>query len=293
MSKLPKVAVLLAAYNGENWIKDQINSILKQNDVDVDIFISIDFSVDRTYNLLKDFQKKHTNINILDYGQIFGGAAKNFYRLIKDVDISKYDYVSFSDQDDLWFSDKLFRGISEIELKGFDAYSCDVKAFWRNGKTKLIKKSYPQKKFDFIFQSAGSGATYILRKNVFIKFKKFILKNWIDVNKIDLHDWLIYAYCRSNNFKWLIDPYVGMLYRQHINNEFGANTSIGSYLKRWSLLRNGWYFSQVNEISKILDFTPPSRSFILSNFMQIRRKKIDILLLVLHTIFFGKRLSQQ
>ena len=291
MIKLPKIAVLLAAYNGEYWIMDQINSILKQNNVQVDIFVSIDFSSDGTYDLLMDLQKKHININVLDYGQSFGGAAKNFYRLIKDVDISKYDYISFSDQDDLWFTDKLYRGVSAIELKGFDAYSCDVKAFWQNGKTKIIKKSYPQKKYDFIFQSAGSGATYIFRTNVLSKFKKFILANWIDVNKIDLHDWLIYAYCRSNNFKWLIDPYVGMLYRQHINNEFGANTSLSSYIKRWSMLRNGWYFGQVFKISKLLDLTPPTRSFILSNFMQIRRKKIDILFLVFHTIFFGKKLS--
>jgi rhamnosyltransferase len=289
--KLPKIAVLLAAYNGKSWIQDQINSILKQNNVQVDIFVSIDFSSDGTYDFLMDLQKTHTNISVLDYGQRFGGAAKNFYRLIKDVDISKYDYVSFSDQDDLWFSDKLYRGVSAIELKGLDAYSCDVKAFWQNGKTKIIKKSYPQKKYDFIFQSAGSGATYIFRTNVLSKFKKFILANWIDVNKIDLHDWLIYAYCRSNNFKWLIDPYVGMLYRQHINNEFGANTSLSSYIKRWSMLRNGWYFGQVFKISKLLDLTPPNRSFILSNFMQIRRKKIDILFLVFHTIFFGKKLS--
>lgn len=289
--KLPKIAVLLAAYNGKSWIQDQITSILKQNNVQVDIFVSIDFSSDGTYDFLVDLQKIHTNISVLDYGQRFGGAAKNFYRLIKDVDISKYDYVSFSDQDDLWFSDKLYRGISAIELKGLDAYSCDVKAFWPNGKTKIIKKSYPQKKYDFIFQSAGSGATYIFCSNVLSEFKKFILANWIDVNKIDLHDWLIYAYCRSNNFKWFIDPYVGMLYRQHTNNEFGANASLSSYTKRLSMLRNGWYFGQVFKISKLLGITPPNRSFIFSNFMQIRRKKIDILFLVLLTIFFRKKLS--
>lgn len=288
MIKLPKIAVLLAAYNGECWIMDQINSILKQNYVQVDIFVSIDFSNDATYDLVMDLKKKHININVLEYGQTFNGAAKNFYRLIKDVDISKYDYVSFSDQDDLWFKDKLYRGVNAIELKGFDAYSCDVKAFWPNGKTRLIKKSYPQKKYDFIFQSAGSGATYVLRTNILSEFKKFILANWIYVNKIDLHDWLIYAYCRVNNFKWLIDPYVGMLYRQHIKNEFGANTSLSSYLKRWSLMRSGWYFDQVFKISKLLDLTPPNRSFILSNFMQIRRKKMDIFFLVFHTIFFGK-----
>ena len=81
MIKLPKIAVLLAAYNGEYWTMDQINSILKQNNVHVDIFVSIDFSSDGTYDLLMDLQKKHININVLDYVQTFGGASKNFYRL--------------------------------------------------------------------------------------------------------------------------------------------------------------------------------------------------------------------
>ena len=56
MIKLPKIAVLLAAYNGEYWIMDQINSILKQNNVQVDIFVSIDLSSDGTYDLLMDLQ---------------------------------------------------------------------------------------------------------------------------------------------------------------------------------------------------------------------------------------------
>lgn len=290
MINVPKIAVLVAAYNGELWILDQIKSILEQDYVQVDIFVSIDLSSDNTYNLLTDMEKRNDNIKVLDYGQKFGGAAKNFYRLIKDVDISKYDYVSFSDQDDLWFADKLYRGVSAIELKGVDAYSCDVRAFWPNGKTKLVEKSQIQTKFDFLFQSAGSGATYILRANALVELKKFIVRNWTKANKIDLHDWLIYAYCRENNIRWFIDSYVGMLYRQHMNNQFGANTSLGSNLERLALLRNGWYFGQVFKISDLLGLPQPNKWFILRNFLQIRRRKRDALFLVVCTIVFGQGL---
>ncbi len=290
MTNQYKIAVLLAAYNGKNWILEQLNSILKQDKVNVDIFVSVDLSNDGTYNILLDLKKKYDNIKILDYGEKFGGAAKNFYRLIKDVDFSKYNFISFSDQDDIWYPHKLYKGISKIELKDIDAYSSDVKAFWKNGKTKLIKKSYPQKKYDYLFQSAGPGATYILRADILIKFKKFILRNWKQVNEIDLHDWLIYAYCRAEGFNWLIDSDVGMLYRQHRDNEFGANSSISSYINRFSLIKNGWYFGQVFRISKILDLNPPNRLFIFSNFMQIRRKKTDILFLLIYTILFGYKI---
>ena len=292
MTNQYKIAVLLAAYNGKNWMIEQINSILKQDKVNVDIFVSVDLSSDDTYNILLDFKKKYDNIKILDYGEKFGGAAKNFYRLIKDVDISKYNFISFSDQDDIWYSHKLYNGINKIELKNLDAYSSDVKAFWKNGKTKLIKKSYPQKKYDYLFQSAGPGATYILRADVLIKFKKFILRNWKQTNEIDLHDWLIYAYCRAKGFNWFIDSDVGMLYRQHSDNEFGANSSISSYFNRFSLIKNGWYFGQVYKISKLLKLTTPNRRFIFLNFMQIRRKKIDILFLIIYTIIYGHKIRE-
>ncbi|MDE1554882.1 MULTISPECIES: glycosyltransferase [Comamonas] len=57
--QLPKIAVLLAAYNGEKYIEQQIASILSQECVHVDIFISLDKSTDKTIDILKAIQKKH------------------------------------------------------------------------------------------------------------------------------------------------------------------------------------------------------------------------------------------
>jgi len=278
-ANIPKIAILLAAYNGENWIVDQIKSILNQINVSIDIFVSIDFSTDNTFQLIKDLQYSNKNIEILKYGERFGGAAKNFYRLIKEVDVSKYDFVALSDQDDIWLPDKLYQGINKLKLIGFDAYSSDVIAFWSDGRTKLIKKSYPQKKYDFMFESAGPGCTYILKTTVMVEFQKFLLDNWLQINQIDLHDWLIYAFCRSNNFNWLIDSNVGLLYRQHDNNQFGANVSIRSYFTRLTLIKKGWYFGEVSKISNLLKLTTPDNLFVFSNFMQLRRTKRDSLLL--------------
>jgi rhamnosyltransferase len=278
-TNIPKIAILLAAYNGENWIVEQIKSILNQINVSIDILVSIDFSTDNTFQLIKELQYFNTNIKILKYGESFGGAAKNFYRLIKEVDVSKYDFVALSDQDDIWLPDKLYQGVNKLKLFGFDAYSSDVIAFWSDGRTKLIKKSYPQKKYDFMFESAGPGCTYILKTTVIAEFQKFLLDNWLEINQIDLHDWLIYAFCRSNTYKWLIDSNVGMLYRQHGNNQFGANVSIRSYFTRLSLIKNGWYFGEVFKISNLLKLTTPDNLFIFSNFMQLRRTKRDSLVL--------------
>ncbi|MCI3085788.1 glycosyltransferase [Escherichia coli] len=176
-----KVAVLLAAYNGEQWIQEQISSILKQKNVDVTLFISIDQSSDNTLMLCEELALSEPRINLLPYGDIFGGAALNFYRLIKDVDFTSFDYISFADQDDIWLEDKLQR--ASLFLEKYDVYSSNVIAFWSNGKAVLINKAQPQVKYDFLFEAAGPGCTYVIHRDVAIEFKKFIISKWQEVKK--------------------------------------------------------------------------------------------------------------
>ena len=94
-----KIAVLLAAYNGERWIQEQINSILTQKKVDVTVYVSLDLSNDKTLDIIETYKKK--SVILLPYGDKFGAAAPNFYRLIQDVDFQNYDYIALSDQDDI------------------------------------------------------------------------------------------------------------------------------------------------------------------------------------------------
>ncbi len=98
----PQVAVLLAAYNGTQWIEEQLASILAQSVVKVTVYISVDASTDETETWCAEFAADHPNIFVLPSGFRFGGASRNFFRLIRDVDLQAYDYVSFADQDDIW-----------------------------------------------------------------------------------------------------------------------------------------------------------------------------------------------
>ena len=82
MSNNPSVAVLLAAHNGIMWIKKQVDTIFQQKDVDVDLYVSVDVSSDDTYEWCKELVEKNSRVKVLPYGDFFGGAAKNFYRLI-------------------------------------------------------------------------------------------------------------------------------------------------------------------------------------------------------------------
>ena len=247
-----KIAVLLASYNGVKYIKEQIDSILNQKEVDVTIFISDDLSTDKTIEYLQDIYKDFKNIVYLPSGSKFGGAGKNFFRLIRDVDFSSFDFISFVDQDDIWYEDKLIRAIKTIEDKQLDAYSSNVLAFWEDGKKMIINKSSSQARYDYLFEAAGPGCTYVLKKDLAIFLQNFICDNWEDVNKVELHDWFIYAFARENNYKWHIDEKPSMRYRQHTSNQVGANDGLKAKLKRLKKVFSSWYREEIIKIIKVL-----------------------------------------
>ena len=225
-----KSLVLLAAYNGEQFISQQLQTVLNQTNKPYKILINIDQSDDKTESIVQGFAKKNPEIQILNLNKRFGSAAANFINLIINVDLTDIDYIALADQDDIWKEDKLEKAIQKLE-QGFDGYSSNVQAFWENGQKKIIKKNQPQQKFDHLFESAGPGCTFVLTKELALKLQQF-LKNG-RFNQLDnYHDWLIYAFARTHGFKWYIDSYPGVDYRQHSSNVFGANVGIKAFISR-------------------------------------------------------------
>ena len=290
MTNNPSIAVLLAAYNGMEWIEEQISSILSQKNTSIEIFISVDLSDDKTYEWCQDLVVKNAHVKMLPHGERFGGAAKNFFRLIRDVDFSCFDYIALSDQDDIWDSDKLHHAISTIEKDNLDGYSSDVIAFWNNGREQLVKKSFPQKKFDYYFEAAGPGCTYVLKRQSVQKFKNFLIKNWECVNLVALHDWMIYAYFRSQGMKWKIGNKPLMRYRQHENNQVGMNSGLNAYLVRFNKIKTKWYRGEVEKIITLLNkdhkkgFSLKS-NFLIKNCWSLRRRPRDAAVLLFMIIF--------
>ena len=74
----------------------------------------------------------------------FKSASKNFYHLFQNVNVEAYDFVSLSDQDDIWKNDKIIRGIRYLQNNSCDAYSSNVGSILGNRinkKNKQITKS--------------------------------------------------------------------------------------------------------------------------------------------------------
>ena len=286
---MKKVAVLLASYNGKKWIKRQIDSILCQKHVNITIFISDDLSTDGSKEFIQDEYKDNKVVLLNDAGK-FGGAAKNFYRLISAVDFNEFDYISLADQDDIWCEDKLIHAISIMENGQINGYSSNVLAFWGDGRERLVKKSYPQKKFDYFFETGGPGCSCVLKRNSIQKFKKFLISNWDHANSIESHDWLIYAYFRSKGMRWKIDDKPLMYYRQHDNNQVGMNFGLKAYFSRFFQIKTKWYRNEVTNILILLNSDSVEkfhleRFFLIKNFWHLRRRFRDAIILLFMIIF--------
>jgi len=236
---MSKFAVLLAAYNGRAWLREQLESILQQESVDVQVYISVDLSSDGTENYVDELAAEDSRITVLPYGRKFGGAVSNFFRLIDEVVFDDFDYVCFSDQDDIWSLNKLCRASYKMQEVGADGYSSNVTAFWPSGRQVLIKKSQPQKKWDFLFESGGPGCTYVFTVKLACTIQLYLRDHQSAIKDVWLHDWFCYSFSRSKGFKWFIDDYSSLLYRQHPNNQVGVNHGWSALLYRTRAILDG------------------------------------------------------
>lgn len=227
-----RVCILLAAYNGEKFICEQVKSILNQKNVCLDIFVSLDLSSDNSFGVISKLAEVHPNLFLLNYGEKFGSAGKNFFHLLSVVDFSEYDFIGFADQDDIWMPCKISSSINAINFNNAHAYSGNVLAFWEGGATKLINKSHPQTEYDYLFESSGPGCTFVLTRDLATKLQRFVCENKGLMCKVWLHDWFCYSFARSNGFIWYIDSQAFMHYRQHQSNEVGANAGLKAFYYR-------------------------------------------------------------
>jgi rhamnosyltransferase len=247
-----RFAVCLAAYNGAQFVAEQIDSILHQRGVDLQLFVSVDQSIDGTESQLAQWARVEPQLTLLPFGHRFGGAAPNFFRLLRDIDLAGFDYLSFADQDDVWHPDKLWRAHHVMTNQRAAGYSSNFTAFWPSGKECRINKAWPQRKWDFLFESAGPGCTYVLDRRLARAFQELVRAADERLLRIDYHDWLAYAFARAHNYRWVIDDWSSMRYRQHANNQIGVNAGWDSFLLRAQRVLAGYGFEQSRLIAELV-----------------------------------------
>lgn len=252
LDETPSVAVLLATFNGMRWLPEQVESILSQHGVTVRIIARDDMSTDGSDEWLRELADSRPNVTLLPSSTREGSAAGNFYRLILDADLADHEFISLSDQDDIWHLDKLSRHVDLLTRGGHDGVSSDVTAFHADGRRYLVRKSQRQVELDHLFESAGPGSTYVMTRRLIDEIRAVLTRPGLDPLVLTHpHDWLIYALARARGWTWLIDDAPSLDYRQHDDNVLGANSGWAPARERLRLIKNHWHREHVLSLIRL------------------------------------------
>ncbi len=220
---MKKIVVLLSTYNGEKYLREQIDSILNQKSShQIDLIVRDDGSYDGTIEILKSYEEKYPERVKVNFKENIG-YINSFFELIREAE--GYDYYALSDQDDIWLEDKIETAIEACEAC---AYSGPLlygsSSFLVNDQLEIMGETQKNLKGitwdNLLIQNFFPGHT-----QVFNEALCRILKAEVDCSKIYVHDFWI-TYMAFLHGKAIFDNNSHTYYRQHGTNTvgFGKNS---------------------------------------------------------------------
>ncbi len=250
MHSTDKIAILMATYNGEKYIRQQIDSILSQTCKDWELYIHDDGSTDNTIAAVESYVEKYPNkIHLID-GKSTGGAKYNFFYMFGQVEAP---YYMTCDQDDVWLDKKIELTYDKMltienkadvpclvytELRVVDS-ELNTIADTMSGYQSLDchKRTINQ----FILQNSVTGCTMMVNRALRDKMLRIT-----DIDNTIMHDWwaaLVAAQFGKTAF--IDEPTI--LYRQHGDNSLGAlGINKLSYI-----VRRVWQKKQIQESMRL------------------------------------------
>ena len=235
---MKKVRVLMSTYNGQKYLKEQLDSILLQKDVETKILVRDDGSTDETLSILNEYKKQG---KLEWYNGKNLRPAKSFMNLLKNS--GNYEYYAFADQDDYWKEDKLSKAINrleEVDSKKPALYFCDKELV--DSKLNHIKHKKINYKVSFesaMIKNIATGCTMVMNKNL------VEIVNSYSPSYIVMHDAWIYRVCLAIGGICIYDDGEYIKYRQHGNNVIGAQEGVVNKTKRrWN---NFWHCDHSRE----------------------------------------------
>lgn len=213
-----KVTVLLSTFNGEKYLREQLDSLVNQDLKPYKVLIRDDGSTDETINILEEYCSKYDFVKYY-YGKNLG-PAKSFFDLINNCE--EADYYALCDQDDVWFKNKLSSAITLLKQEDNNLPLLYMGRFILTDKdlnplnsNMSSLYSYTDFAHALIYHSAP-GCTFVFNN------KARLLINEYDYNKeyCVIHDSIIHKIVAMFG-KVVLDQNPYMYYRQHGSNVYG------------------------------------------------------------------------
>lgn len=271
MNKENKLAIMLCTYNGDEYLKEQIDSIISQDYDDWYLFVSDDGSSDSTLEILSEYQRVlgHERIIVAQGPQ--KGFAANFMNLMKKIP-EDFSYYAFCDQDDIWLKDKLSTAVNALKKNSGTpkprVYCSRTTLVDENnntiGESPLFRKK-PNLR-NALVQSIAGGNTMVLNSQAF-NMVKFTPEECDIVS----HDWWVYILTCAANGDVIYDPKSKIRYRQHTKNLVGSNTGwVARCLRLKGLLKGklkNWNQKNINALSQMEKFISSDNKELLNSFV--------------------------
>lgn len=225
---MDQICVLMSSYNGESYIRQQIDSILRQKNCRVHLHVRDDGSTDGTRAILKEYEKNgrltlHTGPNL--------GPALSFLQLLKET--KGYPWYAFADQDDLWYDTKLSDGIRRLTGQSGPALCYSnaalIDAHGASMGVQVYRAHHPKYKHTIACVGALLGCTMVFNEALAACIQEHELPAR---SRIRMHDYYLAQVCLACGGHIAYDGRICMGYRQHGSNVVGMKSGKWDALKQ-------------------------------------------------------------
>lgn len=269
------VAVLLALYNGERFLGEQLESLARQTHRKWSLSIRDDKSSDNSVAVAEAFRATMPGRDVKIWGGEHLGFSRNFLALLSNVDANKTDFFAFCDQDDVWHPDKLARAVDRLSAipPGVPALYCGATVI-TDARLRPIGRSpkltRPASFRNALVQNIAGGNTMVGNQAAL-----HLLKQAAEyVGPIPAHDWWAYQVISAVGGIVICDRDPMVKYRQHGGNNIGCNQGWRAKLRRIRGLIAGtyttWSEQNMNALLPLADRMTPKNQDVFFEFMELR-----------------------
>lgn len=252
------VAILLATYNGERHLAEQVDSIIQQTHREWILHVSDDGSTDRTRDLLESYRTRLGSRLLIVEGPRQGYSA-NFMSMVR-LALPDAPYVAFSDQDDVWDRDKLSRAMSWMRTapQGRPAlYAGRARLVDEAGKPFGMSPLFSRRPSfaNALVQSLAGGNTMLINAAA----RALMASPPVELPVVS-HDWWAYLAVAAADGNIFYDATPALGYRQHAGNVIGSNAGLRARLKRMADMVGGRHMGWNDDNLALLEHLRPLMS---------------------------------
>jgi hypothetical protein len=235
------VTILMAVHNGAATLPAQLDSFATQSHVNWSLIAGDDASGDDSADLIRAFGRRAKGHDVAVVPGPRQGSAMNFLSLLRRVPATT-GFVAFSDQDDVWFPDRLERGIAALRRVPVDcpALYCSrtviTDADLRPLRLSALRPRPPGFR-NALAQNIAAGNTILLNAAAVTLLQRAAARTEATV----AHDWWTYQVVTGAGGRVLHDDAPTLLYRQHGTNQIGANDGARAQIQRIGMILSGVY----------------------------------------------------